>query len=417
MDVMNSKKYIKPVLEVTGNKLTIKIDYSENIKKYFLTDYAYVEYDQDMTNIGKSILYIPIVSNIITMAWAVGADIYVEELDKTFMGSLSKIKTVYEKWYPQFSFSTNLYVENVISNHFNGEGYGLLFSGGVDSLTSYIRHKNKNPDLFMTWDMAISEKDSKIFSKQQWKNVRLIKTNMNQVLNQKLLQIDYKVGQWFEHIDHALCLLGFCAPLTIKRIRTVFIASSHTEDYNVPWGSHPSIDNNIAWADVRIIHDGYELSRQDKIKYLAKYPEYLSNLMVCNFHKNYNCTLCEKCMRTITALILEGIDPGDCNFNLDNKKILLYIKDCWVKGRFEDEENSMFMWTDIQKHIPEQLNNDIYDSKEFFEWFREFDLSNYRKSKYQQFFWRYWKLFHLSPEDGMMKKIQRVPRFIARRLK
>ena len=115
---MNSEKYIKLILEVTGNKLSTRIECSENIKKYFLTDYAYIEYDQDVTNISKSILNIPTVSNIITMAWAVGADVYVEELDKTFIDCLGKIKPVFEKWHPQFSFSTNLYVENVISNEF-----------------------------------------------------------------------------------------------------------------------------------------------------------------------------------------------------------------------------------------------------------------------------------------------------------
>ena len=87
---MNSLKYIKVTeLNVVDNKLSIKIDCSENIKKYFLTDYFFVEYDQDVINVDKSILYIPIVSNIITMAWAVGADIYVEELDKTYLDSLS----------------------------------------------------------------------------------------------------------------------------------------------------------------------------------------------------------------------------------------------------------------------------------------------------------------------------------------
>ena len=419
MDVMNSKKYIKPILEVTGNKLTIKIDCSENIKKYFLTDYAYVEYDQDMTNIGKSILYIPIVSNIITMAWAVGADIYVEELDKTFMGSLSTIKHVFEKWYPQFSFSTNLYVENVISNHFNGEGYGLLFSGGVDALTSYIRHKDKHPDLFMSWDMTLPIKKFSNRSKQQWNNVHHIKTNMQQVIHQKLLSREFKVGEWNENISHALRLLGLSAPLTTKGIGTVLIAASFTDDHDEPWGSHPLIDNNVAWANIKVIHDGYELSRQDKIKYIAKYPEYLSDLRVCNNHRdhiNYNCCRCEKCSRTITALILEGIDPRNYNFNINPKKILWYIKDCWVKNRFESGEHVIFMWKDIQKHIPEQLNNDIYDSKEFFTWLREFDFSNYKMSKSQHFFWKYEGIFDLASKEGVVKTIKKVPHFIVRRL-
>jgi len=124
---MTGPKYIKVTEpDVTDNKLSIKIVCSENIKKYFLTDYFFVEYDQDVTNVDKSILSVPIVSNIITVAWAVGADIYVEELDKTYLDSLSKIKPVFKEWYPQFSFSTNIYVENIVSNQFNRGGIWLI---------------------------------------------------------------------------------------------------------------------------------------------------------------------------------------------------------------------------------------------------------------------------------------------------
>lgn len=417
---MKSPKYIKVTeIDVTDNKLSIKIDCSENIKKYFLTDYFFVEYNQDVTNVGKSILYIPIVSNIITMAWAVGADIYVEELDKTYLDSLSKIKPVFKKWYPLFSFSTNLYVENIVSNQFNRRGYGLFFSGGIDSLTSFIRHKDKHPDLFVwQYEGGISKEKISCFANQQRVNVHFIKTNMQQLLNQSLLARNYKVRGWWLSVNHALMLLGLCAPLTTKGIGTVLIAASHTHDFKEPWGSHPSIDNNIAWADVKVIHDGYELSREDKIKYIAKYPEYLSNLRVCfSSHSNYNCCRCEKCLRTITALILEGMDPRNCNLNIDDKKIFRYIKACLVKGRFEDGKNEIFMWTDIQKHIPEQFNNEMLGSKEFFTWFKEFDLSKYRMNKLQHFFWMFWMNFHLVLEDGVMKTVKKAPSFIMRRLR
>ena len=247
--------------------------------------------------------------------------------------------------------------------------------------------------------------------------VSFIKTNMGQSLNQSLLARDYKVRGWWLSVNHALMLLGVCAPLTTKRIGTVLIAATHTSDFKEPWGSHPSIDNNIAWADVKVIHDGYELSRQEKIKYIAKYPEYLTHLKVCfSSGSNYNCCRCEKCLRTIIALILEGRDPKKCNFNIDDLKIFKYIKACLVKGKFEDGKNEIFMWQDIQEHIPEQFNNDMQGSKEFFTWFKGFDLSKYRMNKLQHFLWTFWINFHLVIEYGVMKTIKRAPRFIVRKL-
>lgn len=422
---MNSPKYIKITdIEVANNKIGTKIEYSENIKKYFLTDYFYVKYDQDITSVGKSILYIPIISNIITVAWAVGADIYVEELDKTYLDSLSKIKPVFKKWYPKFSFSTNLYVGNSVSNQFNGGGYGLLFSGGVDSLTSFIKHKDKHPELFTVWgaDIPVYENDFWgrvrnricLFSNREGVNVHFIKTNMQQLLDQNLLAREYKLAGWWGPVSHGLMLLGLVAPLTTKGIETVLIAASHTKDFKEPWGSHPSIDSNIAWADVRVVHDGYELSRHEKIRYIIEHPAYLPYLRVCHSsHSDYNCGHCEKCLRTITALILEGVDPKNCNFNIDGK-IFRYITDCFVKGRLDMSESDVFMWTDIQKHIPEQLNNEMRGSKEFFTWLKEFNLRKYRMNKLQHFLWM---ISHLVAEDGVMKTIKKALSFIVRRFK
>jgi len=421
---MTGPKYIKVTEpDVTDNKLSIKIVCSENIKKYFLTDYFFVEYDQDVTNVDKSILSVPIVSNIITVAWAVGADIYVEELDKTYLDSLSKIKPVFKEWYPQFSFSTNIYVENIVSNQFNRGGYGLLFSGGVDSLTSFIRHKDKHPDLFTVWgaDIPVHENDFwekvrnriSLFSNTEGVNIHFIKTNMQQLLNQSLLAREYKLEGWWGPISHGLTLLSLFAPLTTKGIGAMFIASP---ERGVCDATNLLIDNNISWADVRAVVDGYELSRHEKIRYIIEHPEYLSYLRVCySSHSDYNCGRCEKCLRTITALVLEGVNPKNCNFNID-RKIFGYIKDCLVKGRLPLRENvELDMWADIQKHIPEQIEDDPlgYGSKEFFTWFKDFDLSKYKINKLQHFLWL---IAHLVAEDGVVKTIKRAPSFIVRSL-
>lgn len=423
---MNGPKYIKVTEpDVTNGTLSIKIYCSENIKKYFLTDYFYVEYEQDMSNVDKSILYIPIISNIITAAWAVGADIYVGELDKTYLNSLSKIKGVFEKWYPQFSFSSDIYVENIVSNQFNNEGYGLLFSGGVDSLTSFIRHRDKNPNLFTVWgaDIPVYENDFwervrnriSFFSNHEGVKVHFIKTNMQQLLNQRLLARHCNLKGWWGPVSHGLMLLGLVAPLTTKRIGTILIASTRNRDtINIPCGSHPWIDNNIAWADVRVVHDGFELTRYEKTRYIVEHPEYLSNLRVCySSHSDYNCGRCEKCLRTITTLVLEEVDPNNCNFDIDGK-IFRYIKDCFVKGRLDLGENLIPHWIDIQEHIPEQFNDVMPGSKEFFTWFKEFDLSKYKMNKLRHLFWM---ISYIVAEKEVMKTIKKVPSFIVRRLR
>jgi hypothetical protein len=105
-----------------------------------------------------------------------------------------------------------------------------------------------------------------------------------------------------------------------------------------------------------------------------------------------NCGRCEKCLRTITELVLEGIDPNKCGFKNVNRKTFNHIKESFVTKRFfarkwfvETRGDSiqktleLQLWQQVQKHIPEitQMENSLYDSAEFFEWFKGFDLSNY----------------------------------------
>lgn len=148
--------------------------------------------------------------------------------------------------------------------------------------------------------------------------------------------------------------------------------------------------------------------------YIMKHLEYLSYLRVCySTYTNYNCGRCEKCLRTITALILDGIDPKNCNFNID-EKLFRYIKDCMVRGRHYMGADEIFMWIDIQKHIPEQFNSDIPGSKEFFTWFKGFDISKYETNNLQHFLWL---ISCRIAEEGVVKTIKKGPSFIVRRLR
>jgi hypothetical protein len=51
------------------------------------------------------------------------------------------------------------------------------------------------------------------------------------------------------------------------------------------------------------------------------------------------------------------------------------------------------MWKDIQKYIPDQINEDIYGSREFLEWLKEYDLSQYRVHKLNKFLWEVQRLY------------------------
>jgi len=396
MNKVSSQTYIKiSDIKTSDNKLVAKLDFSEDIRKYFTTDRFVAEYDKNIEDVDESILVIPPLSTVITVAWATGADIYVKNLDKSYLDSLNKLKQTFKKWYPQFSSSGKIRVQNVVFNEFNNEGYALLFSGGVDSLTSYIKNKEKRPTLITIWGIDIPTNEYKFwtnvkngitdFANREGVPVHFIKTNAGEIVNDGIFTREYGLDKfktdWWTGVSHGLIVTGSCAPSTTDGIERLILSAFTTKDYNVPDATRILLDSDISWGDVKVTYDG-ELSRQEKIKCVLKEnPLYLQYLRVCySQYLEYNCGLCEKCLRTITGLLLEGIDPMNCNFDVKHD-ILEFVKNCLNNGLLHFSCSSFHCWEDIQKHIPDTIDDTEvskkYNSKEFFEWFKNFDFSNY----------------------------------------
>ena len=111
---------------------------------------------------------------------------------------------------------------------------------------------------------------------------------------------------WLEKFFGAV--LAAVAHAFVSRLNLVYIASSYNIPILVPCGSHPLLDPAYSSYDMRIIHRDLELSRMEKIKLVADWDVALQNLRVClaNVKDRLNCGKCEKCVRTMTALVAIG---------------------------------------------------------------------------------------------------------------
>ncbi len=111
---------------------------------------------------------------------------------------------------------------------------------------------------------------------------------------------------WLEKFFGAV--LAAVAHAFVSRLNLVYIASSYNISILVPCGSHPLLDPAYSSYDMRIIHRDLELSRMEKIKLVADWDVALQNLRVClaNVKDRLNCGKCEKCVRTMTALVAIG---------------------------------------------------------------------------------------------------------------
>lgn len=133
-------------LNAVNNRLTCKLGYSDGVKKYFLTDKFFFAYEGiNINTVDESILVIPVLSIVMSIAWAVGAQVYINKIDESYLESLKRVENTFKHFYPQFSYMSKIHAGNIVSNTFSNHGTGLLFSGGIDLLTAYARHKGERP--------------------------------------------------------------------------------------------------------------------------------------------------------------------------------------------------------------------------------------------------------------------------------
>ena len=401
---MFGKKVVSIANTEVHNRNTVffKLSYPKSIQKYFSSDYIYAEYSTKIDCVDESILNIPAVSALVPFAWAVGVDLSVKKLDKTFFESLSKIRPIMEKWHSNFSFSTKIEVEEIVSNQFSNKEFALLFSGGLDSTVSYIRNRDKKPQLISIRGLDVPikrpflwknvKKQLTAFASQENLKIHFIKSNVRELFFENLLSVEF--GQsWWVRVSHGLVTLGLCAPLTGQGFGTVLIASTRGPQFpgevRYPLGSSPLIDEKISWADVRVIHDCYRFNRQQKIRHVLKpfiETEYHPILRVCtDLLQDLNCSQCHKCLNTMAGLVLEGIDPNKCGFRMTDKT-LTTLKQSFLNREYEifahDFVAPEFIWRiddwkEIQTEIPQNLKHNLYNSKQFFNWLRDFDLEKY----------------------------------------
>ncbi len=315
-----------------GCKINYNYETINGVSKYFRpSNKFYSKYEIDVSQIPKSIAVIPFISNTITIAWFAGFKIEVDELDEDFFNSLVKIKKIFSKWYPHLKQQNSLVVNKLIKNRQERKGTAMLFSGGVDAFATYIRHIESSPDL-----ITIHGPDIEISDLKQWNDLKLFMANEPVLSNNKKNYVEsnvrdfytYKVQLliddlgWWGKIQHGISLLGLTAPLSwVNHYDIILIASSYTKNIDISWGSTPETDEALTWGGIRIVHDGYDLLRQDKVDLIADFcREKLKKLKlrVCysELRDEFNCSKCEKCFRTILGLILAGQDPNKFGFSV-----------------------------------------------------------------------------------------------------
>ncbi|WP_243317511.1 hypothetical protein [Geothrix paludis] len=330
------------------------------VESYFKRKRSFfIEYEEDISTCPASILTVPFLANMAPIAWFLDADLYVPTIDSTFLKSINTIKALFLHHHPNRNFQSNIIydkIETIYSE--NPLKTALLFSGGVDAFTSFIRHAKESPRLILYHGADIPLRDT-----LQWKSCQSYFQRLDPIatLPCSIVKTDFREfytyhlhalvsADWWALVQHGLALTASLAPLAhLHGLGKIYIASSDTD---FAWGSTPETDSAIRWASTQVINDGSELSRAEKVGLIVEtYRDLPAKplLRVCysDAKESLNCGVCEKCLRTAVTLALHGANPMDYGIPLPDKPFQ-YLFEAFQHGRFASNPSNLRLWKQIE---------------------------------------------------------------------
>ncbi|MBQ9412691.1 MAG: hypothetical protein IJU29_06315 [Oscillospiraceae bacterium] len=311
-----------------------------------------------------------------------------DALDCEFLEHLPEIKEGYRQMYPMLSFGGRLETaaERAVPTGRPG-GSACFFSGGLDATVTLLRHLEEKPALLTVWGA-----DIKLEDEAGWEHVRehvtsaagaygvaahFVKSDFRSVLREDELGrlVTASGDGWWHGFQHGIALIAHAASLAfIYGWEKLYIASSFTANAKgYTCASDPSIDNHVRFCGCQAVHDGYEMSRQDKAAYLVKRRR--EALRVCwESSGGKNCCRCEKCYRTILELVSEGADPAEYGFTWNTAAIRRCRYDLLHRIQLPNYYAPEF-YAPIQSRMRE--NRERVKDYEAYGWFLNYDLSRF----------------------------------------
>ena len=382
---------------------------AEPIRKYFTKDNVTIEYDRNMESVPESILSIPFIGCIAGLSWMADIELWVNELDETFYQAFARIKRAYQEMHSDFPFKGDLVPCRFVENSTPKTGKSLLlFGGGIDCQSSFIRNKDSISDVLniYAWLDGIDQSNkvdihddefTKKFCAVAGKTSRHIRSDFFKVLNQAQIDRDftrkYHTNYWYGYL-HSPAFITMAIPMAYEQgLDRVIIASSFSKGIQGYFGSFITTDSQWRWAENgTTLHDGFELTRLEKVRLLVEHQKKNGKalpLHVCSF-KDHECCVCDKCFRSIVQIVAEGGDPRDFGFDIKGS-----LRDFYSKAAPENvylwdlPKEKVRYWPPTAARMKENYDN--IAEKDFVDWFTTYDFDKAQKTGlknyYRKNFW------------------------------
>lgn len=192
------------------------------------------------------------------------------------------------------------------------------FSGGIDATFSVLRHNPLAPLLGeacfpISAAVFVHGFDIPIGADAVAKSA---KNRLQPVLKKfKIPMIEVRTNlrevfpmDW-EHF-HGAALAGVLHQFSHIASNGLIPSAQSVDGVLSPWGTHPATDQYLSGNLMHIVHDGAGFDRLTKTSIVARDDTAVKSLRVCweGPDLDRNCGRCEKCLRTMMALEIAGVD-------------------------------------------------------------------------------------------------------------
>lgn len=200
-----------------------------------------------------------------------------------------------------------------------------FFSGGIDSLATIranrlnfpLEHPGSIKDALILYGQNIESDNRPESFQESFNALSKVAQDAEITLIPVYTNVRYldESPEFFVRQFHG-AILGAASHVFAQRLTCVLISASDdipglsllNERNLKPLGSHPLLDTNYSSSDLRIKHEGLRFSRLDKTELVAGWDVGLQNIRVCQPNwPGENCGKCEKCVRTMLALLALGV--------------------------------------------------------------------------------------------------------------
>ena len=293
----------------------------------------------------------PFVVGVLMLAMSLGEDIKINgNLSPKLIYGLKQYQQYFHYW-----FKDRLQVVDIVASageEMDGdhrqEAVASFFSGGVDSFYTLWSHlpeqervvANRLTHCVFVHGFDIPINDVRTFDTAFVHYEKMMERMGIQLIgvrtNLKELLIHCNVGWGMTHGT----ALGAVGMLWQGLVGRMYIPSTQKYSVAEPWGSNPVVDPMLSLNQLDFVHHGAHMARLDKITEICHWPVVYDAMRVCWLRPNgiNNCGRCEKCLRTMMALEIEG--TLRCFSTFPSKRVVNWSKwkvvDYYEKGYLEE---------------------------------------------------------------------------------